>query len=89
MDPVEIIQLVARLRRVFSRQPDVLCACAELERLAAADAKRIALRAIVETDGRFLGPARAEPVATSAPPPAGPKRDRAAYMRDYRKRRKA
>lgn len=72
MDPVEIVQLVTRLRRTFSRQPDVLNACALLERLAA-------------------GPARVEPVATPAHLPAGPapdrpKRDRAAYMRDYRRR---
>jgi hypothetical protein len=62
---IETVQMIGRLRRMFSRHADVLRLCSELERL-----------------DRVQQPALVKPPTGDKPP----KRDRAAYMRDYRKR---
>lgn len=99
MEPPQIMRLVERLRWLFPRHTEVLQAAGELESLARAEAHRIALRAVVEADPRFrcstcgssgdvtvLCSGCQNPIRRRV---RMPKRDRALYMRDYRRRQRA
>ncbi|MEY9238742.1 N6-adenosine-specific RNA methylase IME4 [Bradyrhizobium japonicum] len=77
---IQTVLLIARLRRTFSRQPDVLNACCELERLDRQVAD-------LETRGQDASPAaECAGAGRASASMTKPKRDRAAYMRDYRRR---
>lgn len=75
MDNAELVQLLARLKRTFPRQPDVLAVCDVVEGMMKTVRQLLDAQAL-----------RSDPSGLS-----GPKRDRAAYMRDYRsgKRKRA
>lgn len=75
MDPVEIVHLTGRLRRQFSRHNDVLMACAELERRM--NLPPVVVEKVIEV------PINTGPIRRVKQP----KRDRALYMRDYRRRK--
>lgn len=76
MDRSELFQLTARLRRAFPRHADVLAICDEAESLS----RKGMVPVVSNTE-----PSEMRPRLITG---AAPKRDRAAYMKGYRARRR-